>query len=43
MTTVTAAVTAVTAADGETTRLGSLKRRLARLSGAAQHKNTVIG
>ncbi|WP_325313723.1 hypothetical protein [Kingella oralis] len=43
MTTVTAAVTAVTAADGEAARLGSLKRRLARLSGAAQNKNTVIG
>jgi len=42
MTTVTAAL-AVIAAGGEAARLDSLKRRLVRLSGAAQHKNTVIG
>ena len=38
-----AAALAVIAAGGEAARLGSLKRHLARLSGAAQHKNTVIG
>ncbi|WP_281365022.1 hypothetical protein [Kingella oralis] len=38
-----AAALAVIVAGGKTARLGSLKHRLARLSGAAQHKNTVIG